>query len=64
LAPEDGEVRLRAAIVYNQLVDTEKCLASLEKAVSFGYSKEVIRDTPDFDHLHSNPRFRALAHLN
>ena len=64
LAPEDGEVRLRAALVYNQLGDTEPCLASLEKAVAVGYSAEVIRDTPDFDHLHSNPRFRALAHLN
>jgi len=64
LAPEDGEVRLRAAIVYNQLEDTERCLASLEKAVAVGYSADVIRDTPDFDHLHSNPRFRALTHLN
>jgi hypothetical protein len=29
-----------------------------------GYSAQVIRDTPDFDHLHNNPRFRALARLN
>jgi serine/threonine-protein kinase len=64
LAPLDGEVRLRAAIVYNQLGDTERCLGSLEKAVSVGYSVQAIRDTPDFDHLHSNPRFRQLAHLN
>jgi Flp pilus assembly protein TadD len=64
LAPQDGEVRLRAAIVYNQLGDTERCLASLEKAVAVGYSAEVIRDTPDFDQLHSNARFRALTHLN
>jgi serine/threonine protein kinase/tetratricopeptide (TPR) repeat protein len=64
LAPADGEVRLRAAIVYNQFVDTDRCLASLEKAVAVGYSTQVIRDTPDFDHLHNNPRFRALARLN
>ena len=64
LAPEDGEVRLRAALVYNQLGDIEPCLASLEKAVAVGYSVEVIRDTPDFDHLHSNARFIALAHSN
>ena len=64
LAPQDGEVRLRAAIVYNQLGDAERCLASLEKAVAAGYSAEVIRDTPDFDQLHSNARFRALTHLN
>lgn len=64
LAPEDGEVRLRAAIVYNRLGDTEPCLASLEKAVAVGYSAEVIRDTPDFDHLHTDPRFRTIARLN
>ena len=64
LAPADGEVRLRAAIAYNQFGNTDRCLASLEKAVAVGYSAQVIRDTPDFDHLHSNPRFRALARLN
>lgn len=64
LAPADGEVRLRAAVVYNQLGDTEGCLGSLEKAAAVGYSAAAIRDTPDFDHLHSNPRFRALVHLN
>lgn len=61
LAPADGEVRLRAAIVYNQLGDTNRCLASLEKAVAVGYSAQAIRDTPDFDHLHDNPRFRAIG---
>jgi serine/threonine protein kinase/tetratricopeptide (TPR) repeat protein len=60
-APADGEVRLRAAIVYNQFGDTDRCLASLEKAVSLGYSTQVIWDTPDFDHLRNNRRFRVLA---
>lgn len=64
LAPTDGEVRLRAAIVYNQFGDTGRCLASLEKAVAAGYSRQMIRDTPDFDHLHTNPRFQTLAHSN
>ena len=64
LSPRDGEVRLRAAIVYNQLGDTDRCLSSLKRAVSLGYSLQVIRDTPDFDHLHSNPLFRALARVN
>jgi serine/threonine protein kinase/tetratricopeptide (TPR) repeat protein len=61
LAPADGEVRLRAAIAYNQFGDTARCLASLDKAVSVGYSAQVIWDTPDFDHLHNHPRFRALT---
>jgi eukaryotic-like serine/threonine-protein kinase len=63
LAPDDGEVRFRSAIVYNQLGDTEKCLASLQRAAATGYSAQAIRDTPDFDHLHGDPRFRASAHL-
>ncbi len=61
LAPDDGEVRLRAAIVYNQLGDNERCLASLTKATSLGYSVRSIEDTPDFDHLHADPRFKALV---
>jgi serine/threonine protein kinase/tetratricopeptide (TPR) repeat protein len=61
LAPEDGEVRLRAAIVYNQMGDNEKCLASLTKAASLGYSVQAIEDTPDFDHLHADPRFKTLV---
>ena len=31
LAPANGEVRLRAAIVYNQLGDTDRCLSIAEK---------------------------------
>jgi serine/threonine protein kinase/tetratricopeptide (TPR) repeat protein len=61
LAPADGEVRFRAAIAYNQFGETDRCLASLEKAITTGYSAQVIWDTPDFDHLHTNPRFRALT---
>ena len=61
LGPNDGEVRFRAAIVYNRLDKTSLCLSSLETAVSLGYSPEVIRDTPDFEHLHANARFEALT---
>ena len=61
LAPADSEVRLRAAIAYNQLEDRQRCLASLERAVALGYSTQVIRDTPDFDTLRDDPRFRALT---
>jgi eukaryotic-like serine/threonine-protein kinase len=64
LAPANGEVRFRAAIVYNQLRDSDRCLGSLEKAIAAGYSPQIIRDTPDFDHLHNNPRFRALTQLH
>jgi serine/threonine protein kinase/tetratricopeptide (TPR) repeat protein len=60
LAPKDADVNFRAALVYNQLGDTEACLSSLEKAVASGYTPATLRDTPDFDHLRDNPRLRAL----
>jgi len=60
LAPKDAEVRFRAALVYNQLGDTEHTLSALEKAIAAGYPKSAIRDTPDFDHLRDNPRVQTL----
>lgn len=63
LAPSEAEVRMRAALVYNQLGDTDRCLSSLEKAVGLGYATQLIRDTPDFDHLHGNARFKKLAQI-
>lgn len=63
LAPSEAEVRMRAALVYNQLGDMDRCLSSLEKAVGLGYATQLIRDTPDFDHLHGNARFKKLAQI-
>lgn len=60
LAPTDADVRFRAAIVYNHFAEVDKTLSALEKAVSLGYPASVIRDTPDFDHLHENARVQAL----
>jgi len=60
LVPKDAEVNFRAALVYNQLGNTEACLSSLETAVASGYPASAIRDTADFDHLRDNPRLRAL----
>ncbi len=60
LAPKDPEVNFRAALAYNQLGDTPKCLTSLEKAAASGYPLSTIRDTPDLDHLRNNPRFQKL----
>jgi tetratricopeptide (TPR) repeat protein len=60
LTPADANVNFRAALVYNHLGDSLRCLASLEKAVDAGYPASAIRDTPDFDHLRDNPRVRQL----
>jgi serine/threonine-protein kinase len=60
LAPDDGDVRFRAALVYNHFGYIERTLASLEKAVAVGYPATAIRDTPDFDHLRDDTRIHAL----
>jgi tetratricopeptide (TPR) repeat protein len=60
LAPNDADVRFRAALVYNHFGDVERTVASLEKAVAGGYPATAIRDTPDFDQLHGNARIQAL----
>ncbi len=60
LAPSDGDVLFRTAIVYNHLNEPDQALAYLNKAAQAGYSRSVIRDTPDFANLQQNPQFRAL----
>ena len=53
-APTDPEVRFRAAILYNHFGDREKAVKSLKEAVDLGFSRNVVRDTPDFDQLKSS----------
>jgi serine/threonine protein kinase/tetratricopeptide (TPR) repeat protein len=60
IAPTDADVLFRAAILYNHFGDKEKTLEYLTKSVAAGYSRTVIRDTPDFDHFRDEPRFRTL----
>jgi serine/threonine protein kinase/Flp pilus assembly protein TadD len=57
----DPELRFRAAIVYSQLDDRSLALASLEKAVSAGFARRVVRDSPSFDSLQTDPRFIRLV---
>jgi eukaryotic-like serine/threonine-protein kinase len=60
LTSTDADVLFRAAVLHNHFKDTEQTLNFLSRSVAAGYSRNVIRDTPDFDHLRDNPRFRAL----
>jgi serine/threonine protein kinase/tetratricopeptide (TPR) repeat protein len=60
-APADADVLFRAAILYNHFGDAENTLHFLTKSVAAGYSSTVIRDTPDFDSLKDDRRFRALT---
>ena len=50
----------KAALIYTQFGDTPQALSWLEKALSEGYSPITVRDTPNFDHLRTDPRFQEL----
>jgi tetratricopeptide (TPR) repeat protein/predicted Ser/Thr protein kinase len=60
LQPKAPDLVFNAGIVYEQLGDTQHALSSLEKAVSLGFSPDLIRDTPNFDSLRDNPRYVSL----
>jgi serine/threonine-protein kinase len=60
LQPASPDFLFNAGIMYQQLGDTRHALDSLEKAVSLGFSPELIRDTPNFDALRDNPRYASL----
>ena len=59
-APSNGEVLLRAAVVYNHFNQTDQTLNYLKKASDVGYSRAIIKDSPDFAALQQNPRFKAV----
>jgi serine/threonine-protein kinase len=61
LAPNDPEIRFKAALIYNHFADTQQALSWLEEAVSVGASLNTIRDTPNFDNLRNDPRFGQLV---
>jgi tetratricopeptide (TPR) repeat protein len=61
LAPTDPDIMYRAALVYNRLGDEPAALEWLKKAVGARFSRTIVRDTPDFDQLQSNPSFKALV---
>jgi tetratricopeptide (TPR) repeat protein/TolB-like protein len=60
IAPVDADVLFRAAILYNHFGDTQKTLDFLTKSVAAGVSRTTIRDTPDFERLKDDRRFRVL----
>jgi len=60
LAPRDAEVLFYSAVVHQQFGETAKALDALERSIAAGYSRETIRDTPNFSQLQENPEFRRL----
>jgi eukaryotic-like serine/threonine-protein kinase len=64
VAPKDADVLFKAAFVYSHLGDTDQALTWLKKALNAGYPKSAVRDTPEFDHLLTDPRFQGLMGSN
>jgi serine/threonine protein kinase/tetratricopeptide (TPR) repeat protein len=60
LEPARSAVQFRAALVYNHFGDKDHTLRSLRRATESGLSAALVWDTPDFDHLHTDPQFRAI----
>ena len=60
LAPDNSEMRFKAALVYNQFGDANRTLDWLRSALASGLSAAAIRDTPNFDSLRSDSRFQEL----
>ena len=58
-APHDPDVLFRAALVYNQFGEQHQTLEWLQKAVAANFPRTTVRDTPDFDHLKSDPVFQS-----
>ena len=61
VAPSDSEILFRAAVVYSHFNQTALALSYLKKAVDAGYSRAVIKDSPDFEALQQNPQFKTLV---
>lgn len=62
LSPSDAELSFKAALVYNQMGDSQRAIEWLGKALTAGYSPSLARDTPILDSLHTNSKFQALFH--
>jgi len=60
LGAMDKSLMFQAALVYNQFDEREEALRWLAKCRAAGYSEIKIRDHPNFDNLHSEPKFQEL----
>lgn len=61
LSPAYSELWFFAAIIDVQFGDRAGALKALEHALALGYSRSDVRAAPEFEGLHANPEFQALA---
>jgi tetratricopeptide (TPR) repeat protein len=63
IAPRSPDVLLDAAQVHNQFGEKDGAIDFLQKAITAGISLSALRDSPNFDNLRDDLRFKQLAHL-
>jgi tetratricopeptide (TPR) repeat protein/TolB-like protein len=56
----DPDLLFSAALVYNQIGDTNAALEWLAKALTAGYSASTVGSAPAFDNVRSTPQFQEL----
>lgn len=61
LNPTDGEVLLRAALVYEGSGMRDRALQAIERAVKGGYSVEEIQGWPPLEGLRQDPRYQKIV---
>jgi tetratricopeptide (TPR) repeat protein len=61
LEPRNDDVLFNAALIQIQFGDRKGALRYLRQAVAAGYSRDVLRATPNFDSLQGDPTFQKLV---
>jgi tetratricopeptide (TPR) repeat protein/TolB-like protein/tRNA A-37 threonylcarbamoyl transferase component Bud32 len=60
LAPNDPFLMFQAALIHNQLNERQEAMRWLAKSRAAGYPQSKIRDCPNFEPLHSDPKFQEI----
>ena len=61
LSPDYAELWFFSAIIDVHFGDRAGAMKALEHALALGYSRSEVRTAPEFEPLHTNPDFQALA---
>ena len=61
VAADDPDLRFKAALVYNQLGETQHALEWLVKALTAGLSPAIVRDTPNLQNLVGTSQMQELV---
>jgi tetratricopeptide (TPR) repeat protein/tRNA A-37 threonylcarbamoyl transferase component Bud32 len=61
LEPHSTDVLSNAALIQVQFGDNKAALSYLQQAVAAGYSRDILRVTPNFDSLRGDPAFQKLV---